>query len=232
MPSPATTTRPSRFAWIYVVETADDGPRRASDKARIRIGRTAMKPGPELDGWLPKSRSLKKYVPTRVRYDLMLPDDEAGGRDRPFRVPGEATRVKAALEALRERLSGEGYTVNGDERTWRLYVVELLPPTRPDPKVRPKGYLYVGQTSICVKERAQQHEEGPKYRWTGKPKYSKPCHRRFKALRMDLLPAEYAGPLYSRESALCAESELRLHFEHLDYAVIGGQERYTQMKGT
>lgn len=233
MPSAVATIRPSRSAWVCVIEIADDrGPRKPGDKPRIRVAQTTMQPGPELDGWLQKSRRLRKYEATRVRYDLMLPDDEQGGRDRPFRVPEEAAQVKAALKALRERLSGEGYTVNGETTTWRLYVVELLPPTRPDPKVRPMGYLYVGQTSIEVEKRALQHELGPEYPWTGKPKYSRPCHRRFKALRMDLLPAEYSGPLYSRESALRAESNLRLHFEDRNYTVIGGQERYPKRKST
>jgi len=227
MPSTVPTPQPSRPAWIYVVETGDDhGPLRACDKPRIRVARTGRKPGRELDDWLPKSRILEKHGATRVRYDLMLPHDEPGGRDRPFRVPEEATEVRAALKALREKLSGEGYTVNGDTTTWHVYVIELHSPKKPDGKVRPSGYLYVGQTSIPVEERARQHELGPLYPWKGKPKHSKPCHRRFKALRMDLLPPSHAGPFYSKESALCAESELRLYFERLNHTVIGGRERY------
>lgn len=233
MPSPVPTPRPSRPAWICVIETGDDRrPRKSRDKPRIRVARTGTRPGPELDAWLPKSRSLEKLGATRVRYDLMLPDDEPGGRDRPFRVPEDATQVRAALKALRQKLSGEGYTVNGDTTTWSVYVIELHPPKRPDPKVRPTGYLYVGQTSIAVEERARQHELGPCYPWKGKPKHSKSCHERFKALRMDLLPTEYAQPFYSRESALCAESRLRIHFERLHHAVIGGQERYPKKTST
>lgn len=225
MPQPK--PRPSRSAWLYVIETGDDtAPQKARARPRIRVAQTCTKPGPELDALLPKSQRFKKLGATLVRYDLMLPDDEPGGRDRPFRVPEEKAKVKAALKTLREKLSGEGYTVNGDTTTWRLYVIELHPPKKADSKNPPKGYLYVGQTSIAVEERARQHELGPAYPWKGKPKHSKPCHRRFKALRLDMLPAAFRGPFYSKELALCAESNLRLYFEAVNYVVIGGQERY------
>jgi hypothetical protein len=111
--------------------------------------------------------------------------------------------------------------------TWHVYVIESAPPKKLDAKSSPKGYLYVGQTSIAVEERARQHALGPHYPWKGKPKHSKPCHRRFKALRLDMLPAAFSGPFYSKELALCAESGLRLYFEALNYVVIGGQERYS-----
>jgi hypothetical protein len=186
-----------------------------------------VKPGPELEALVTKSRSLKKHGATRVRYDLMLPDDEPGGRDGPFHVPEEGAKVKAALKTLREKLSGEGYTVNGDTTTWHVYVIELHPTKKADPKHPPKGHLYVGQTSIAVEERVGQHELGPTYPWKGKPKHSKPCHRRFKTLRRDMLPAAFSGPFYSKELALCGESGLRLYFEALNYVVIGGQERYS-----
>ena len=231
-PSPAKPSQP-RPAWIYVIETGNDpGPRRAPDKPRIRVALTCVKPGPELDALVIKSRSLKKHGATRVRYDLMLPDDEPGGGDRPFSVPEEGAKVKAALKTLREKLSGQGYTVNGDTTTWRVYVIELHPTKKADPKYPPKGHLYVGQTSITAEERARQHELGPAYPWKGKPKHSKPCHRRFKTLRRDMLPAAFSGPFYSKELALCAESGLRLYFEALNYVVIGGQERYPKQPGT
>ena len=162
----------------------------------------------------------------------MPPADEPGGRDRPFRAPQEAAKIRAALKKLREKLSGEGYTVNGDMTTWRVYVIEMHPPKKGAPKNPPQGYLYVGQTSIAVEERARQHELGPAYPWKGKPKHSKACHRRFKGLRVDMLPAAYAGPVYSKEMALCKESNLRLYFEALNYAVIGGQERYPKKPST
>lgn len=233
MPAASKKAPASRPAWLYVIETGNDpGPRRAPDKPRIRVAQTITKPGPELDALLLKSLAFKKHGATQVCYDLMLPDDEPGGRDRPFRLPEEGAKVKAALKTLREKLSGEGYTVNGDTTTWRVYVIELHPTKKADPKNPPQGYLYVGQTSIAVEERARQHELGPAYPWKGKPKHSKACHRRFKTLRLDMLPAAYAGPVYSKELALRAESGLRLYFEALSYAVIGGTERYPTKSST
>lgn len=234
MPSRPKKRPTARPAWLSVIETGDDpGPRRAPDKPRIRVAQTITKPGPELDALLSTSRAFKKHGATRVRYDLMLSDDEPGGRDRPFLIPQEAAKVRAALRTLRERLSGDGYTVNGDMTTWRVYVIELHPLTRKSARKNPpQGYLYVGQTSIAVEERARQHELGPAYPWKGKPKHSKACHRRFKTLRLDMLPAAYSGPVYSKEMALCRESNLRLYFEALNYAVIGAQERYPKKPGT
>jgi hypothetical protein len=201
-------------------------------KPRVRVKSTGIEPGPTLDAWLPKSPGMKKLGATKVRYDLMLPAQEPGGRSMPFRVPEEAAKLKASMKALREKLSAEGYTVNGDMTTWHVYVIELHPTKKADPKHPPKGHLYVGQTSIAIEERARQHALGPHYPWKGKPKHSKPCHRRFKTLRRDMLPAAFSGPFYSKELALCGESCLRLYFEALNYVVIGGQERYPKKPGT
>ncbi len=193
MGSPSKKAPSSSPAWIYVIETGNDpGPLRVHGKPRVRVKSTGIEPGPTLDVWLPKSPGMKKLGATKVRYDLMSPAQEPGGRSMPFRVPEEAAKLKASMKDLREKLSAEGYTVNGD-----------------------------------VEERARQHALGPHYPWKGKPKHSKPCHRRFKALRLDMLPAAFSGPFYSKELALCAESGLRLYFEALNYVVIGGQERYS-----
>ena len=233
MGSPSKKAPSSRPAWIYVTETGNDpGPLRVHGKPRVRVKSTGIEPGPTLDVWLPKSPGMKKLGATKVRYDLMSPAQEPGGRSMPFRVPEEAAKLKASMKALREKLSAEGYTVNGDMTTWHVYVIELAPTKKADPKYPPKGHLYVGQTSITAEERARQHELGPAYPWKGKPKHSKPCHRRFKALRLDMLPAAFSGPFYSKELALCAESGLRLYFEALNYVVIGGQERYPKQPGT
>jgi hypothetical protein len=226
--SPSKKAPSSSPAWIYVIETGNDpGPLRVHGKPRVRVKSTGIEPGPTLDVWLPKSPGMKKLGATKVRYDLMSPAQEPGGRSMPFRVPEEAAKLKASMKDLREKLSAEGYTVNGDMTTWHVYVIESAPPKKLDAKSSPKGYLYVGQTSIAVEERARQHALGPHYPWKGKPKHSKPCHRRFKALRLDMLPAAFSGPFYSKELALCAESGLRLYFEALNYVVIGGQERYS-----
>ena len=227
MGSPSKKAPSSRPAWIYVTETGNDpGPLRVHGKPRVRVKSTGIEPGPTLDVWLPKSPGMKKLGATKVRYDLMSPAQEPGGRSMPFRVPEEAAKLKASMKALREKLSAEGYTVNGDMTTWHVYVVELAPPKKLDAKSSPKGYLYVGQTSIAVEERARQHALGPHYPWKGKPKHSKPCHRRFKALRLDMLPPGFNVTIFSMDQALHAESGLRVCFERQGYEVIGGQEKY------
>jgi hypothetical protein len=229
MPPASKKAPSSRPAWIYVTETGNDpGPLRVHGKPRVRVKSTGIEPGPILDAWLAKSRGMKKLGATRIRYDLMPPAHEPGGQAMPFRVPEEAAKLKASIKALREKLSAEGYTVNGDMTVWHVYVIELHPPkkTKKTASPAPTGYLYVGQTSIGVLERARQHATGPAYPWKGKPKYSRPCHKRFKALRLDMLPPGFNVTIYSEEEALHAESGLRVCFERQGFEVIGGQEKY------
>jgi hypothetical protein len=68
---------------------------------------------------------------------------------------------------------------------WRLYVVELEYTTskKGAPKV---GRVYVGQTTLPVSERVEQHRLGPSYR-PGYTKYSSSCHRLIKEMRQTLL---------------------------------------------
>ena len=128
----------------------------------------------------------------------------------PVRTPGESAKLKAASRRLHQRIAGGEYTVHGDTKTWRVYVAELHPPKKPAPNHKPAGYLYAGQTSISVEERPRQHELGPSYPWKGRQNHSRPCHKQFKLLRLDMLPAVFTGPLYSQELTLNVETMLRL----------------------
>lgn len=193
---------------------------------RISLMTTMVEPGLALDSWLRRSRRLRTLGATRVCYELMPPSDEPGGKATPFGVPEEAGKVKAAMKALRERLTGQGFTVNGDMRIWHVYVIELHDRKTTSRTAPPRGYLYVGQTSLPIEERARQHQLGPGYPWKKRPAFSRQCHKHFKALRLDLLPDAFKAPLYSSEAVLQAESCLRLYFEAQGYKVEGGTERY------
>lgn len=227
MPPSAGKSRQSRTAWICVLETGNaPGLLRMPDKPRVRVMTTTVEPGPALDSWLRRSRRLKTLGATRICYELMPPAHEPGGKARPFRVPEEAGKAKAAIQVLREQLTGQGFTVNGDARVWHVYVIELCNRKITGGTAPPRGFLYVGQTSISVYERARQHQLGPRYPWKKRPAYSRQCHKHFKSLRLDLLPDAFTAPLYSSEAALHAESCLRLYFEAQGYKVAGGTERY------
>jgi len=176
----------------------------------------------ELDA---RIKSDKKWIAKgvrRVRYDLMPEDREPGGRLTPFLMPCNAAAARKAVTQLRDELQATGYTVNGITAVWRLYVIELR--RRPSAKGdASKPYVYVGQTSMPVEERARQHRRGPEYS-PGYDKYSRICHKTYKQLRLDLLPRWARQTFYSRCQALRAEGKLRLHFEREGYRVEGGTE--------
>ena len=82
--------------------------------------------------------------------------------------------------------------------TWRVYVLELKP-TPPGKK----GWLYVGETSVDVDTRIQQHVSRARNK-RGRL-YSEKVAAHFKRRRKDL---ETGRVLMTRESSLAAEREL------------------------
>ena len=69
----------------------------------------------------------------------------------------EARRQKRKLI---NKLGNQGYTVNGDIRVWRLYVIEL------DDGVGPRAderfsWIYVGETTRDPQDRFEQHKRAP-----------------------------------------------------------------------
>ena len=213
--------------WLCVFET--DGPRRSPEKPRVLVARKVIRPGPELDKFINTSKKLRKSRAKSVLYELMPDVHELGGRDNPFIMPIDQAKFKKAEESLCQRLKAEGYTVGDDQTVWRLYAIETKSPTKPRKPYR--GHLYVGQTSIAVEDRIEQHRLGPAYPWKGKPKHSLDCHKNFLGPRFDLIPDQFKQPYFTREAALLAEADLRLYFEGLGYKVKGGKERYEQRKG-
>lgn len=215
----------SRLEWLCALEI--DKPysqRRSPLREHIFVTRTLTKPGPDLDA---RVRTDKKWMAKAiriVRYDLMPADCEPGGIDMPFTMPGQKKVAIKAEQDLRARLSDLGYTVNGNSTVWRLYVIELVR-DRAERTKASCGYVYVGQTSIPIAERAQQHKLGPAYA-PGYTKFSRICHKHFGHLRLDLLPQWGRETFFSRCDALQAEGRLRLHFEKAGYKVEGGTELF------
>lgn len=209
--------------WLCVLElTNGTGPRRHPSLERILVRKVQTRPGLELDEQIARRNRWRKKSVSRVRYDLMPRETQPGGLRNPFLMPQHAAAARAAEKQLRDELSAKGYTVNGGMQIWRLYVVELeyTPPKKGAPKV---GRVYVGQTTLPVSDRVEQHRLGPSYR-PGYTKYSRPCHRLFKEMRQSLLPAWARQDFYSECAALRAEGCLHLHFSRLGYQVDGGTE--------
>lgn len=209
--------------WLCVLELADEtGPRRHPHLERLWVQRVRTPPGPELNRQIATRKRWGKKGVVCVRNDLLPPDTQPGGLRNPFIVPNQAAAARDAEKVLREELSAQGYTVNGNMHVWRLYVIELeyTPPAKGIAKV---GRVYVGQTKRPVTERAEQHRLGPNYK-PGYTNYSGPCHRLFKEMRQSLLPEWARKDFYSECAALKAEGCLHLHFKRLGYQVDGGTE--------
>ena len=127
-------------------------------------------------------------------------------------------RAKARRTEVRERLWAKGYTVDSRLTVYSLYVIELDPSGISDEFV---GYLYVGYTSKNRAERLEQHRLGLRSGGNNRG-YSTIAHRLYVRDRDDLTPQRV---LFSEESALRAESRLRVRLERRGYKVVGGQER-------
>ena len=213
-------------AWLCVFER--NGERRHPEKPAVWVCTSGVEPGPDLDQHVRKTDRWKRRKVTEVRYDLMPSSSEPGGCNNPFLLPRDEKASQAVRSLLEAILKAEGFTVGEDLTTWHLYVIELTPPANLSKAVA--GYLYVGQTSIALADRIEQHRLGPAFSWRGKPKHSRECHKRFLAPRLGLIPEPFRQTYYSGEAALTAEADLRLHFEGLGYEVLGGQERYEEQK--
>jgi len=214
---------PRQPEWLCVLEA--DNPkadRRHPAFGHVYVKRTLTAPGPSLEARVKTDAKWIRQRICKVRYDLMPSEHEPGGLLRPFLVPQQGCVARKAEKDLKDRLSGLGYTVNGNTKVWHVYVIELELPPKPRPE-HSRGYVYVGQTSIEVEERARQHRLGPAYcaSYTG---YSRICHKYFKQLRLDLLPDWAQATFFSRCDALRAEGRLRLHLEKKGFRVEGGTE--------
>lgn len=231
-PSPGKKTSPNKpvSKWLCVFEIDDSvAPRRVPDKPNVRVKAMAIKPGRALDAWVSTSPKAKSLALVRVLYTEMPAEDHPGGLLRPYKYPEEQPHIKKAVARLNEQLRCRRYTVNGCQRTWRLYVIELDESKVPGLKPEHKGAVYVGQTHLTREERAEIHREGKARTKTGQRLWSNDCHRYFKRPHSDLLPASYAKDFFCESSAKLHETKLRLYFESRGYKVFGGKDRLERL---
>lgn len=207
-----TSDRPERF-WIEVVEIDDDKGRSQRRRNRslpnLHVGITTVEPGPRLNRRWKSKMKRRPNTWIGVRYDLMddTPFDDRETADR---------RKRQTIESL----SAAGYTVNGDQRVYSVYAIELDHSHIPDCT----GYFYVGQTSKSPLERVFEHRDGKTV--NGRRIHSVEAHRHFVKWRPEL---GRQWTHYSREAALEAEAHLRLWLEQRGARVIGGQEMYEEI---
>ena len=228
--SPAKPKKPSpKWVCVFELENAQNL-RRDPAKPHVWVEAISVKPGPDLDAWVAKSHRAKKKGVVRVLPDEMPKPENCGGLLRPFRYPDQQAAIRATLTKLREQLRCRRYTVDGDLRTWRLYVIELDATKILKIPSELKGAVYVGQTSLPAEERAKQHREGTARSRTGQRLRNKPCHEFYKQLRMDWVPKQFAGDYFCQSTAKIAETKMRLYFEAEKFKVYGGKDRLDRLK--
>lgn len=165
---------------------------------------------------------------TIIRTDLQehLEKLQCSGRGRgPIKEHGVAVRedlitdlrwmtrldAEAQRQELIRTLGDEGYTVNGDNRVWRVYAIELSDELG---RRRARGeWLYVGETSIHPRARFKQHKGGGKLA-------AKVVQKHGLFLRPDLYERE--PWLYSAAASKNAEKALASKLKKLGYSIKGG----------
>ena len=201
---PSKETEPEEH-WIVAVELDDVVERRNPLRPNLYLEVTTA---PPLMRFNQIKRSKRKTwyhgCVQKLREDLM-PKSAFPNRES----------ATAALKLLRETLDEEGYTVNRNTRVWQVYVLEL---DSSEVKNLGEGHVYVGETSLSLETRLQQHR-GELLSKKGKSLSA----RAIKVPIIGLIPKLAPQQLYySKSQATRAEAELAQDLRDKGYLVRGG----------
>lgn len=144
-------------------------------------------------------------------------------RLRPDLIPNfEPTRKKevadSRVENLKTDLARKGFAINGDAKTWRVYVLDVDADVAPPIKNRGKlnKVVYVGQTSAAIELRERQHQG--QLSKTGRYIGSKKVKGRNPRLNLHLTPSKV---LYTESDAIAFETLIHKKLERRGYRVLG-----------
>ncbi len=126
--------------------------------------------------------------------------------------------AEVRLKNLKIDLARKGYAINGDTKTWRIYVLDVDADAAPPIKNRGrlKKVVYVGQTSSQIEVRVKQHQGNPSKsgRYIGSPKVK----GRQPELNLDLTPSRV---LYTKTDAVLFETSIHKKLKQKGYRVLG-----------
>jgi hypothetical protein len=202
---PSSSTTDDRHYNVVVLELEDVVPRRDPKRPNLLVART-LKSAEDFATDLRNSRSKRhKWAHGRVlriRHDL--------SSQEPL-LQDDAETQQTAISA---ELKRKGYTVNRDGRVWRTYVVNLNDPKQTEIGA---GHVYVGETSLPVEERLQQHLTGA--RNNKGPLFSRVVRNHGTTLNRQLM----AGKAYmTQKQAKKAERRLAERLRNAGFLVEGG----------
>jgi hypothetical protein len=194
---------------VFVVELGDGlGPRRRRDRPNLFVGITTQDPAEHYERI--KASSSKRHRTIR-EHGVRLRSDLTRNYG-----PTTETEAKRQKRKVSNKLMRRGFTVNGDTRIWRLYVIEL------DDGVGPREHptfpwVYVGESTLSPEQRFEQHRK--RARNNKGPLFSRVVADHGRRLRPDLY--EHEPPLYTREEAKIAEAVLGDRLARAGYSIKG-----------
>ena len=122
------------------------------------------------------------------------------------------------LEHLKTDLTRRGFAINGDSKTWRVYVLDVDADVAPPIKNRGKlnKVVYVGQTSTSLETRVRQHQG----QLSGSGRYigSRKVKGRNPTLNRRLTPSKV---VFTVEDAKALETLTHRKLQRQGYRVLG-----------
>ena len=130
--------------------------------------------------------------------------------------------AEGRLKKLKLELAHQGFAINGDTSTWRVYVLDVDADVHPPIKNRGKlgKVVYVGQTSATLAHRVAQHQGIPNK--SGKYLGSRKVKGRNPKLNYRLTPKK---TLFSAAEALQFEAHTNQLLRSRGYRVLGDVAR-------
>jgi hypothetical protein len=206
-----TERRPKNLPQNLVVIELSEGKRRVPDRPHLYVLRTQRTPEAVLktvqEGNGPKwitgtAKTLRndlvpKYKPTRK-----------------LKVAEE--RVKR----LKTDLARQGFAINGDSKTWRVYVLNIDADVAPPIPMKNRGKLgkvvYVGQTSLTLSAREARHRGAPSK--AGRYIGGRKSKGRILGRNVELTPTKH---LFTEDDAKKFESLTAKRLKRVGYRVLG-----------
>ena len=183
---------------------------RVPDKPHLYVLRTQLSPEKVFESV--KSSSGPKWISgtaKNLRADL-IPN---------YRATTKRDVAEVRLDRLKSDLARKGFAINGDTKTWRVYVLNVDADVKSVSKNggERKKVLYVGQTSATREKRLAQHQ-GKELSKSGKHIGSPKLKGRNLTPNKGLTPLKV---LFTEEDAIAFETKTHKKLEALGYKVLG-----------
>lgn len=206
-----TKRRPKNLPQNLVVIELTKGQRRVLNRPHLYVLRTQRAPEAVLK--TVQEGNGPKWITgtaTTLRNDLV-----------PKYKPTRKLKVaEERVKRLKADLARQGFAVNGDSKTWRVYVLDIDADVAPPIPMKNRGKLgkvvYVGQTSLTLSAREARHRGAPSK--AGRYIGGRKSKGRVLKLNRELTPTKQ---LFTESDAKKFESQTAHKLKRLGYRVLG-----------